>query len=147
MNIIDIQRAATEEADRLLRASTNLVQDVKSMLKAGSDTLTMGQIEEWLLVIPVMIAELSPVRDAYELTRKLYTIDGDQIKARTLLDSSEKGGRREAIQTINTKDREVDKSVMYYIRDRAGNMMDALHSLLMSLMKIANSRMQAPKEG
>lgn len=147
MNIIDIQQAATKEADSLLRAATNLVEDVKRMLKAGSDTLTMSQIEEWLLVIPVMIAELSPVRDAYELTRKLYTIDGDQIKARTLLDSSEKGGRREAIQTINTKDREVDKSVMYYIRDRAGNMMDALHSLLMSLMKIHNSRMQAPKEG
>ena len=147
MNIIDIQQAATKEADTLLRASTNLVEDVKRMLRAGSDTLTMSQIEEWLLVIPVMIAELSPVRDAYELTRKLYTIDGDQIKARTLLDSSERGGRREAIQTINTKDREVDKSVMYYIRDRAGNMMDALHSLLMSLMKIHNSRMQAPKEG
>lgn len=146
MNIIDIQKAATQEADSLLRASMNLVEDVKRMLKAGSDTLTISQIEEWLLVIPVMIAELSPVRDAYELTRKLYTIDGDQIKARTLLDSSEKGGRREAIQTINTKDREVDKSVMYYIRDRAGNMMDALHSLLMSLMKIHNSRIREPKE-
>ena len=146
MNIIDIQQAATKEADSLLRAATNLVEDVKRMLKAGSDTLTMSQIEEWLLVIPVMIAELSPVRGAYELTRKLYTIDGDQIKARTLLDSSEKGGRREAIQTINTKDREVDKSVMYYIRDRAGNMMDALHSLLMSLMKIVNYRMREPNE-
>lgn len=147
MNIIDIQKAATKEADSLLRAATNLVEDVKRMLKAGSDTLTMSQIEEWLLVIPVMIAELSPVRDAYELTRKLYTIDGDQIEARTLLDSTEKGERRKAIQTVNTKDREIDKSVMYYIRDRAGNMMDALHSLLMSLMKIHNSRMQAPKEG
>lgn len=147
MNIIDIQKAATKEADSLLRAATNLVNDVKRMLKAGSDTLTMSQIEEWLLVIPVMIAELSPVRDAYELTRKLYTIDGDQIEARTLLDSTEKGERRKAIQTVNTKDREIDKSVMYYIRDRAGNMMDALHSLLMSLMKIHNSRMQAPKEG
>lgn len=147
MNIIDIQKAATKEADSLLRAATNLVEDVKRMLKAGSDTLTMSQIEEWLLVIPVMIAELSPVRDAYELTRKLYTIDGDQIEARTLLDSTEKGERRKAIQTVNTKDREIDKSVMYYIRDRAGNMMDALHSLLMSLMKIHNSRMQTPKEG
>ena len=147
MNIIDVQQAATKEADSLLRAATNLVDDVRQMLKAGSDTLTTQQIEEWLLVIPVMIAELSPVRDAYELTRKLYTIDADQIEARTLLDSAEKGERRKAIQTINTKDREIDKSVMYYIRDRAGNMMDALHSLLMSLMKIHNSRMQAPREG
>lgn len=147
MNIIDVQQAATKEADSLLRAATNLVDDVRQMLKAGSDTLTTQQIEEWLLVIPVMIAELSPVRDAYELTRKLYTIDADQIEARTLLDSTEKGERRKAIQTINTKDREIDKSVMYYIRDRAGNMMDALHSLLMSLMKIHNSRMQAPREG
>lgn len=146
MNIIDIQKAATKEADSLLRAATNLVEDVKRMLKAGSDTLTMSQIEEWLLVIPVMIAELSPVRDAYELTRKLYTIDGDQIEARTLLDSTEKGERRKAIQTVNTKDREIDKSVMYYIRDRAGNMMDALHSLLMSLMKIVNYRMREPNE-
>ena len=103
MNIIDVQQAATKEADSLLRAATNLVDDVRQMLKAGSDTLTTQQIEEWLLVIP--------------------------------------------IQTINTKDREIDKSVMYYIRDRAGNMMDALHSLLMSLMKIYNSRMQAPREG
>lgn len=146
MEIMDIQKAATKEADSLLRAAINLVDDVRQMLKAGSDTLTTPQIEEWLLVIPVMIAELSPVRDAYELTRKLYTIDGDQIKAKTLLDSTEKGGRREAIQTINTKEREVDKSVMYYIRDRAGNMMDALHSLLMSLMKIYSSRLQTPKE-
>lgn len=147
MNIIDIQRAATKEADSLLAASMNLVEDVKRVLKVGSDTLTTSQIEEWLLVIPVMIAELSPIRDAYELTRKLYTIDGDQIKARTLLDTTEKGGRREAIQTINTKEREIDKSVMYYIRDRAGNMMESLHSLLLSLMKVHNSRMQAPKEG
>lgn len=146
MNIIDIQRAATKEADSLLAASMNLVEDVKRVLKVGSDTLTTSQIEEWLLVIPVMIAELSPIRDAYELTRKLYTIDGDQIKARTLLDTTEKGGRREAIQIINTKEREIDKSVMYYIRDRAGNMMESLHSLLMSLMKVANYRMREPNE-
>jgi hypothetical protein len=146
MNIIDIQKAATAEADKLLRASQNLINDVKTMLQRGSDTLTQGQVEEWLLVIPVMISELAPIRDAYELTRKLVTIDSEQIQARTLLDTTEKGGRREAIITINTKEREIDKSIMYYIRDRAGNMIDALHSLLMSLMKIWNGKASQPKE-
>lgn len=146
MDIINIREAATSEADKLLKAAMNLIDDVKSMLKVGSDTLTQGQVEEWLLVIPIMIAELSPIRDGYELTRKLYTIDEDEVKARTLLDATEKGGRRDAIITINTVGREIDKSVMYYIRDRAGNMIDALHSLLMSLMKIWNGKVAQPKE-
>lgn len=146
MDIINIKNAATQEADNLLKASMNLIDEIKRMLRLGSDTLTQGQVEEWLLVIPVMIAELSPIKDGYELTRKLYTIDTDQVKARTLLDATEKGGRRDAIITLNTVDREVDKSVMYYIRDRASNMIDALHSLLMSLMKIWNGKISAPKE-
>lgn len=146
MDIINIREAATKEADRLLKASMNLIDDIKRMLKVGSDTLTQGQVEEWLLVIPVMISELLPIRDGYELTRKLYTIDADTIEARTLLDATEKGGRRDAIITLNTVDREVDKSVMFYIRDRAGNMADCLHSLLMSLMKIHSTKTAAPKE-
>lgn len=146
MDIINIQRAAQSEADTLIKTAQNLVNEVKSVLQAGTDVLTLGQVEEWLLVIPVIISELAPVRDAYELTRKLYTIDSDTIQARTLLDTTEKGGRRDALITINTKDREVDKSVMYYIRDRAGNMIDALHSLLMSLMKIHGSKVNLPKE-
>lgn len=146
MNIIDIQKAATSEADRLLRSAQNLIDSVREVLKVGTDTLTQGQVEEWLLVIPVMISEIAPIRDAYELTRKLYTIDGDQIEARTLLDTTEKGGRRDALITINTKEHEVDKAVMYYIRDRAGNMMDALHSLLMSLMKVWNGKVGQPRE-
>lgn len=146
MDIINIQQAATKEADELLKVARNLIDDIKGVLKAGTDTLTQGQVEEWLLVIPVVIAELAPVRDAYELTRKLYTIDSKQIEAKTLLDTTEKGGRKEAIIVLSTQQRELDKSVMYYIRDRAGNMMDALHSLLMSLMKIHNSKMSVPKE-
>lgn len=146
MNIIDIQKAATSEADKLLRSAQNLIDSVREVLKVGTDTLTQGQVEEWLLVIPVMISEIAPIRDAYELTRKLYTIDGDQIEARTLLDTTEKGGRRDALITINTKEHEVDKAVMYYIRDRAGNMMDALHSLLMSLMKVWNGKAGQPRE-
>lgn len=146
MNIIDIQKAATSEADKLLRSAQNLINSVREVLKVGTDTLTQGQVEEWLLVIPVMISEIAPIRDAYELTRKLYTIDGDQIEARTLLDTTEKGGRRDALITINTKEHEVDKAVMYYIRDRAGNMMDALHSLLMSLMKVWNGKVGQPRE-
>ena len=146
MNIIDIQKAATSEADKLLRSAQNLIDSVREVLKVGTDTLTQGQVEEWLLVIPVMISEIAPIRDAYELTRKLYTIDGDQIEARTLLDTTEKGGRRDAPITINTKEHEVDKAVMYYIRDRAGNMMDALHSLLMSLMKVWNGKVGQPRE-
>lgn len=146
MNIIDIQKAATSEADKLLRSAQNLIDSVREVLKVGTDTLTQGQVEEWLLVIPVMISEIAPIRDAYELTRKLYTIDGDQIEARTLLDTTEKGGRRDALITINTKEHEVDKAVMYYIRDRAGNMMDALHSLLMSLMKVWNGKVGQPRE-
>lgn len=146
MNIIDIQKAATSEADKLLRSAQNLIDSVREVLKVGTDTLTQGQVEEWLLVIPVMISEIAPIRDAYELTRKLYTIDGDQIEARTLLDTTEKGGRRDALITINTKEHEVDKAIMYYIRDRAGNMMDALHSLLMSLMKVWNGKVGQPRE-
>lgn len=146
MNIIDIQKAATREADNLLRTAQNLIDSVREVLKVGTDTLTQAQVEEWLLVIPVIISEIAPIRDAYELTRKLYTIDGDQIEARTLLDTTEKGGRRDAIITVNTKDSEIDKAVMYYIRDRAGNMMDALHSLLMSLMKVWNGKAGQPKE-
>lgn len=146
MDIINIQQAATKEADDLISSAKKLVDDVREVLKAGTDTLTMGQVEEWILVIPVIISELSPIRDAYELTRKLYTIDQDHIEAKTLLDTTEKGGRREAIIKLNSTSREVDKAVMYYIRDRAGNMMDALHSLLMSLMKIHNSRMKEPAE-
>lgn len=146
MDIVNIQTAAHSEADRLIRAATNLVNDVKSVLQAGTDLLTLHQVEDWLLAIPVIISELAPIRDAYELTRKLYTIDADVVEARTLLDTTEKGGRREALIKINTKEREIDKSVMYYIRDRAGNMMDALHSLLMSLMKIHGSKANVPKE-
>lgn len=146
MNIIDIQKAATSEADKLLRSAQNLIDSVREVLKVGTDTLTQGQVEEWLLVIPVIISEIAPIRDAYELTRKLYTIDGDQIEARTLLDTTEKGGRRDALITINTKEHEVDKAVMYYIRDRAGNIMDALHSLLMSLMKVWNGKVGQPRE-
>lgn len=147
MDVISIQTAATKEADTLLSSAQRLVDDVKKILKVGSDTLTQGQIEEWLLVIPVMVSELSPIRDAYELTKKLYDIDSHQIKAKTLLDTTEKGGRRDAMMTINTKDRDIDTSIMYYIRDRAGNMIDSLKSLLMSLMKIYSSRVAAPKEG
>lgn len=146
MDIINIREAATKEADTLLRAAMSLIDDVKAMLKVGSDTLTQGQVEEWLLVIPVMISELSPIKDGYELTRKLYTIDADTVEARTLLDTTEKGGRKEAIIKLKTIDREVDKSVMYYIRDRAANMIDCLHSLLMSLMKIWNGKAGQPKE-
>lgn len=146
MEIINIQKAATAEADKVLVSANRLIDEVKAVLKVGSDTLTMGQVEEWILVIPVMISELSPIKDAYELTRKLYTIDRDQIEAHTLLDATEKGGRRDAIITINTKDREVDKAVMYYIRDRAGNMVDVLQSLLISLMKIYNARTRQPAE-
>lgn len=146
MDIEKITATATQEADKLLRQAHNLVNDVREMLKRGSDTLTQAQVEEWLLVIPVMIAEISPIADAYELTQKLYKIDSDQIEAKTLLDTLEKGGRRDAIITVNKKEHEVQKSIMYYVRDRARNMMDALHSLLMSLMKIWNGKAQQPKE-
>lgn len=146
MEIEVIAQKATQEADKLLRQGMNLIDDIKKMLKAGSDTLTQSQVEEWLMVIPVMIAEISPVADAYELTQKLYKINSDQIEAKILLDTTEKGGRRDAIITVNKKEQEINKSIMYYVRDRARNMMDALHSLLMSLMKIWNGKAGQPKE-
>lgn len=145
-DIREIRDSAMGEADKILKVAQSLIDDVRTVIKTGVDTLTVGQVEEWILVIPVMISEIAPVRDAYELTRKLYTIDCDQIEARTLLDTTEKGGRRDAIISINTRERETDKAIMYYVRDRAGNMIEALQSLLISLMKIYNSKMKEPKE-
>lgn len=146
LDIQKIQSSAVKEADNLLKTAQNLIDEVRAVIIRGSDTLNQAQVEEWLLVIPVIISEISPIKDAYELTRKLYTIDGSIIESQAFLQSSDKGAVREANVKLSSTQSEIDKSIMYYIRDRAGNIVDALHSLLMSLMKIYGAKVGAPKE-
>lgn len=146
MDIKKILNDSVSEADKLLKDSQALIDEIKGFLVRGSDTISQAQVEQWLLVIPVMVSELLPIKDAYELTRKLYTIDLDVDQSRAMLESTDKGAKREAQLAIRSEAWEVNKAIMYYIRDRAGDMANSLQSMLMSLMKLHNAKIVAPKE-
>jgi len=126
-----------------LRPINALVAEIKSRMQHGTDTISNTELHDWALALPIMVMELSPVSDAYNLTKNLLDIEIGDGQASTMLTGVEgitkKKDLEAYVKTQGTGSKQ-KKAVNDYFKNALGGVIEAANALTSSIKTIINAR-------
>lgn len=146
MEIKNIQKhfEMVDEAEQVvmhkLKAAKALLDDVKTQLVHGTDMIATSQIQEWSVAIPIMCQDLTPYKEAYALTKKLFEIENKKIAAKNLLELDKKKTEIDQLNKLAGIGNETNAALTEYMRDMLTDTQDNLTSLNSALKKILEAR-------
>lgn len=147
MNIDELQNSidgAVKRAELIamdkLKAANNLVDDIKLQMAHGTDMIMTSQIQEWAIVVPLICKDLTPAKEAFALTYKLWGIEISQIEAKNLLELDKKKTEIDRLNKVAGTEGERRKAYSEYVRNMLGGTQDALQQLGNALRKILDAR-------
>lgn len=123
-----------------LKAANALISDIKDQMKHGTDCITTVQIQEWAIAIPIICEELTPAKEAFELTKNLWDIETKQLAAKNLLELDKKKTEIEQVNRIAGTESSKKKAIAEYIRNMLGGTQESLWCLGNALRKILDAR-------
>lgn len=136
-----ILELAEQTVDERIRPALNLIADVKEALRQGTDKITIPQLNEWSVVIPIICQELTPMREAFSLSKTLWDIETKKVAASNLLELRAKKTEIEQINRIAGTKGETEKAVKEYLRSVISSTQDSLTQLSYALRRILDYRM------
>lgn len=80
--IAGLVKKAESTVEPKLKPVNTIVAAVKEGLSRGVDTILTSQAKEWLVALAVASTDLTPQREAFELTRSLWKIETAKIAAK-----------------------------------------------------------------
>lgn len=136
----EILKLAKETVDERIRPALNLIADVKDSLSLGTDKIPITQLNEWSVVIPIICQELTPMREAFNLSKSLWDIETKKVAATNLLQLHNKKTEIEQINRLAGTKGEVEKAVKEYLRSIISSTQDSLTQLSYALRRILDYR-------
>lgn len=137
----EILRLAEQTVNDRIRPALNLIADVKEALSLGTDKITITQLNEWSVVIPIICQELTPMREAFSLSKTLWDIETKKVAATNLLELRQKKTEIEQINRIAGTKGDTEKAVKEYLRSVISSTQDSLTQLSYALRRILDYRM------
>lgn len=137
----EILRLAEQTVNDRIRPALNLIADVKKALNLGTDKITISQLNEWSVVIPIICQELTPMREAFSLSKTLWDIETKKVAATNLLELRQKKTEIEQINRLAGTKGDTEKAVKEYLRSVISSTQDSLTQLSYALRRILDYRM------
>ena len=126
--------------EQKLKPANALVADIKAQMVHGTDCITTAQIQEWAVVIPIICEELTPYKEAYELTKDLWDIESKQLQARNLLELDKKKTEIDNINKLAGTEHGKKKAIADYLHNMLAGTQESLWCLANALRKILDAR-------
>lgn len=133
-------KLAEETCQKKLKAANALLADIKSQIAQGTDCITTVQIQEWAMAVPIICEELTPAKEAFELTKNLWDIEIKQAAAKNLLELDKKKAEIEQINRLAGTENAKKKAIADYMKNMLAGTQEALWSLANALRKILDAR-------
>lgn len=133
-------KAAEDTVMAKLKSANALITDVKSQMAHGTDCITTPQIQEWAIVIPIICEELTPAKEAFDLTKSLWDIETKQLQAKNLLELDMKKTEIEQVNKLAGTENSKKKAIAEYIRNMLAGTQESLWMLGNALRKILDAR-------
>lgn len=123
-----------------LKAANALIADIKAQMAHGTDCITTVQIQEWAIAVPIICEELTPAKEAFELTKNLWDIEIKQAAAKNLLELDKKKTEIDQINRLAGTDNAKKKAIADYMKNMLAGTQEALWTLANALRKILDAR-------
>lgn len=136
-----ILKLAEQTVNERIRPALNLIADVKKALNLGTDKIAIEQLNEWSVVIPIICQELTPMREAFSLSKTLWDIETKKVAATNLLELRQKKTEIEQINRLAGTKGDTEKAVKEYLRSVISSTQDSLTQLSYALRRILDYRM------
>lgn len=133
-------KAAEDTVMTKLKSANALIEDVKSQMAHGTDCITTAQIQEWAIVIPIICEELTPAKEAFDLTKNLWDIETKQLQAKNLLELDMKKTEIEQVNKLAGTENSKKKAIAEYVRNMLADTQESLWMLGNALRKILDAR-------
>lgn len=133
-------KAAEDTVMAKLKSANALIEDVKSQMAHGTDCITTAQIQEWAIVIPIICEELTPAKEAFDLTKNLWDIETKQLQAKNLLELDMKKTEIEQVNKLAGTENSKKKAIAEYVRNMLADTQESLWMLGNALRKILDAR-------
>jgi hypothetical protein len=127
-----------------LKTVNTIVAAVKEGLSRGVDTILTSQAKEWLVALAVASTDLTPQREAFELTRSLWKIETAKIAAQRLQAKSSEQKKVDIANdsVILLSDFEVHQSVVEYMSRMLKETKENITQLIQTLKRIVDARIE-----
>lgn len=139
-NIEGITSRATEVMEKKLAVSNSLIEDIKKAVAKGMDKISMEQLQEWAIVIPIICEELVPHREVFALTRDLWDIEVKQLSAKNLLELDLKKTEIDNINRVAGTENAKKKAIADYMAKRLSGTAECLWTLSNGIRKMIDVR-------
>lgn len=137
----NILKLAEQTVNERIKPALNLIADVKQALNLGTDKIAIEQLNEWSVVIPIICQELTPMREAFSLSKTLWDIETKKVAATNLLELRQKKTEIEQINRLAGTKGDTEKAVKEYLRSVISSTQDSLTQLSYALRRILDYRM------
>lgn len=134
-----VERAKAVAADKL-KPANRLIADVKQAMSKGLECVTVAQLQEWALAIPIICEELVPYKEAFVLMKDLWDIETKQLGAKNLLELDEKKTKIEIINRVSGTEHAKRKAISSYVQSMIGGTQESLWMLGHAVRKILDAR-------
>lgn len=131
---------AKEVIDKKLAPANALIQEVKDCMVKGMDCITMEQLQEWSIVIPILSQDLLPYKEAFGLMKDLWDIETKQLAAKNLLELDLKKTEIENINKVAGTENAKKKAISDYISRMLAGTQENLWVLSVAIRKMIDVR-------
>lgn len=142
--IAGLVKKAESTLEPKLKPVNTIVAAVKEGLSRGVDTILTSQAKEWLVALAVASTDLTPQREAFELTRSLWKIETAKIAAQRLQAKSSEQKKVDIANdsVILLSDFEVHQSVVEYMSRMLKETKENITQLIQTLKRIVDARIE-----
>lgn len=138
--IDDVVEQSRALVAKLLERNNALIAEIKSAMSKGMDMISTTQLQEWAMAIPIIIEEIVADKEAYSLTRELWSIESRQMAAKNLLELDVKKVEIENINRVAGTAHKKREAIAQYVQSMLAGMQESLWVLGNAVRKIIDAR-------
>lgn len=138
--IDDVVEQSRALVAKLLERNNALIAEIKSAMSKGMDMISTTQLQEWAMAIPIIIEEIVADKEAYSLTREMWSIESRQMAAKNLLELDVKKVEIENINRVAGTAHKKKEAIAQYVQSMLAGMQESLWVLGNAVRKIIDAR-------
>lgn len=139
----EIVDAAEKVVSKKLAPVNELIAEIKKAMSKGTDCITLAQLQEWAVAIPILSEELVPTREAYALTKNLWDIELKQLQAKNLMELDKKKTEIDLINKVAGTEHSKKSAIASFVAGNLAGTQETLWSLGNAVRKMIDARIAA----
>ncbi len=132
---------AQKLVDKILSANNELITEIKSSMAKGVDVITMTQLLEWSVAIPIIIEDIVSSRESYSLARELWKIEERQMSAKNLLEMDMKISEIDRLNKVIGSPHKKREAIAQYVQQMLAGHQEALWVLSTTIRRMIEIKM------